>query len=64
MDWRAIIAAVPFLRWLWRWLPGPLRVVVVVVAAVIAISRLLRGDTPDEVEPTEGGRAPSDDQSE
>lgn len=51
MDWRAVIAAVPFLRRLWRWLPGPLRVVVVVVAVVIAISRMLRGDTPDDEVP-------------
>ncbi len=63
MDWRAIIAAVPFLRRLWRWLPGPLRVVVVVVAVVIAISRMLRGDTPDDEVPATRDDRPSDDPS-
>jgi hypothetical protein len=40
MDIRQIIAALPLLRKLWKWLPGPLRLIVVGIAVVIGIKRL------------------------
>lgn len=46
MDLQKIIAALPWLRRLWRWLPGPLRIPLLVVAAVIWLWR--RGDDQDE----------------
>jgi hypothetical protein len=35
MDPRAILASLPLLRKAWRWLPGPLRIPVVLIAAII-----------------------------
>lgn len=51
MDLKAVIAAVPFLRRLWRWLPGPLRIVVLVLAVFFWFRS--RG----EQEPSEAGGA-------
>jgi acetyl-CoA synthetase len=62
VNWRSVIAALPFLRWLWRWLPGPLRLIVVALAVVIAISRLLRSDTPTDAAPPRRDDTPSADE--
>ena len=35
MDPRAIMASLPLLRKAWRWLPGPLRVPVLLIAVII-----------------------------
>ncbi|MEX1177442.1 MAG: hypothetical protein WEB09_03180 [Nitriliruptor sp.] len=43
MDPRAIIAALPWLRRLWRFLPGPLRVPLLLVAAGIGIVQFIQG---------------------
>lgn len=53
MNLRQVIATLPWLRKLWRFLPGPLRVPLLVVAAVVWLWR--RGSD----EPT-GGDAGSD----
>lgn len=49
MDLTAIIAALPWLRKLWRWLPGPLRVPLLVAAAAIWLYRRVRGRDDDGV---------------
>lgn len=43
MDLRKIIASWPLLRRLWRWMPGPLRIPLLVVAVVAWGWRRLRG---------------------
>jgi hypothetical protein len=52
MELKSLIAAIPFLRRLWAWLPGPLRIVVVLLAAVVALYRLL-SDEPESGDTTE-----------
>jgi hypothetical protein len=56
---RSLIAAIPFLRKLWGWLPGPMKVVVVILAGVAAVIRLLAGEPESEAptgeNPTEEG---------
>lgn len=44
MDLKQIIAAWPFLRKLWKWLPGPLKIVALAIAAVIAVKQMFGGD--------------------
>lgn len=53
MDLQKIIAALPWLRRLWRWMPGPLRIPLLVVALVVWLWR--RGD--DEAAGDETGDA-------
>lgn len=43
MDPRAIMASLPLLRKAWRWLPGPLRVPVLLIAAVIGTWYVVTG---------------------
>ena len=43
MDPRAIMASLPLLRKLWRWLPGPLRVPVLLIAAIIGTWYVVTG---------------------
>jgi hypothetical protein len=40
---KAIIASLPWLRRIWRWLPGPLRVPLLLVAAAIGIVQFIQG---------------------
>lgn len=52
MDLRKIIAAWPLLRRLWRFLPGPLRIPLLVIAAVGWLWQRLRGqDGPSDTSP-------------
>lgn len=44
MNLKAIISALPILRRLWKWMPGPLKIIVLVLAAVVAIKRMFDGD--------------------
>ncbi len=44
MNLKAIIATLPLLRRLWRWLPGPLRIIALAIAGVIAVKRVFSGD--------------------
>ena len=48
MNPRAIIAALPWLRRLWRFLPAPLRVPLLLVAAGIGIVQFLQGRKADQ----------------
>jgi hypothetical protein len=65
MDIRALIAAMPFLRKLWTWLPGPMRVIVIVFAVIVAIVRWFADDDeePDgfDVDVDAAADAPSSD---
>ena len=47
MNLRTLIAAAPWLRRLWRFLPGPLRIPVLVLAAVVWLWRRMRGEEPE-----------------
>jgi hypothetical protein len=49
---QAIIAALPWLRRLWRVLPPPLRVPVLLIAAAIGVVQFLQGRKQDQA----GGR--------
>ena len=55
MDLKSIITAAPMLRKLWKWLPGPLRWLVLGAAVVVWLTR--RGQ--DETEDAGGGDAAS-----
>lgn len=43
MSPRAIITSLPLLRRAWRWLPGPLRIPVLIVGAVVGLWYLVTG---------------------
>ncbi len=43
MDLRTIITMAPFLRKLYRKLPRPLRIFVVLIAVVVGVAKLVRG---------------------
>ena len=55
MNLRNVVASWPMLRRLWRWLPGPLRIPVLVLAAAVWVWQRLRGQDPDG---TAGGALP------
>jgi hypothetical protein len=63
---QAIIAALPWLRRLWRIMPGPLRVPVLLIAAAIGVWQFIQGRKDDGGEGDGGGSsdgpppAPSD----
>ena len=68
MDPRAIMASLPLLRKLWRWLPGPLRVPVLLIAAIIGTWYVVTGRhkeasgedaSPAELEEVTGSSGPS-----
>lgn len=44
MNLKAIISALPILRRLWKWMPGPLKIIVLVLAAIVAVKRMFDGD--------------------
>lgn len=50
MDLKRIIAAAPWLRKLWRVMPGPLRIPLLVVALVVWLVRRGEGEDPEAVE--------------
>jgi hypothetical protein len=52
---KSIIAAVPILRRLWRWMPGPMKVVVLGLALVVGVKRMLSDDEPSAAEAPGGG---------
>lgn len=47
MDLKSIIAAMPLLRRLWRWMPGPLKGIVLLIALIVAVKRMFGDDEPD-----------------
>lgn len=68
MNPRAIIASLPLLRKIWRWLPGPLRVPVLLIAAIIGTWYVVSGRhkkasgddaSPAELEEVAGPSGPS-----
>lgn len=49
MNLRAIVSSIPLLRRAWRFLPGPLRIPVLVIGAAIYLwQRLSGGDAPND----------------
>lgn len=54
MNLKSIIAAVPILRRLWRWMPGPMKVVVLGLALVVGVKRMFSDDEPSTPD-TSGG---------
>ena len=48
MDLKRVIATLPVLRKLWRFLPGPLRLPLLVVGAVVWLWRRGRGEDPEQ----------------
>lgn len=61
MDVSKMLAAAPFLRRAWRALPGPLRIPVVVVAAIVwFVRRRGEGDAAEPDVPAGGSPAPEE----
>lgn len=59
MNLKSIIAAMPVLRRLWRWMPGPLKGIVLVIALIVAVKRMFGDDEPD-ADGTEGAGTSAD----
>lgn len=58
MDVKRVIASLPWLRKLWRFLPGPLRVPLLLVGAVVWLWQRSRGEDPDHAPAPELDRDP------
>jgi hypothetical protein len=55
MNLRAIMASLPLLKRAWRWLPGPLRIPVLLIAVVVGVWRFFSGRNDSD----DRGRSPS-----
>lgn len=61
MNLRAIISSLPLLRWLWRLLPGPLRLPLLLIGGAIYLWKRMTGrDVPGD---QDAGSADGDEQS-
>ncbi|MEX1162533.1 MAG: hypothetical protein WEB03_03035 [Nitriliruptor sp.] len=64
MDPKAIIAALPWLRRAWRIVPGPLRVPLLLIAAVIGVVQFIQGRKAEQAEgAAQGGATGADPRS-
>lgn len=59
MNPQAIISAIPMLRRLWKFLPPPLRVPVLLIAAAIGVWQFLSGRKAGQERGGQDGTAPS-----
>lgn len=57
MNLRRLVAALPWLRSLWRYLPGPLRIPLLVIAAGVWVWRKATGGDTEPPAPTTGDPA-------
>ncbi len=59
MDTKTLLAAAPFARRAWRWMPGPLRVPLLAFALIVWVYRKVTGDEPEPATESAPGSPPT-----